>query len=244
MPLQSYIGQELELAARAHHWKAYVAGLICPFIRGRVLEVGAGLGATMRALQTACALRSTTLQPKTGGEQLLEWTCLEPDPTLATRIQSSSRIHTTIVTGMLQDIPLDTQYDTMLYIDVLEHIHDDARELADAATRLAPNGHLIILSPAHLWLFSNLDRHVGHERRYTRRMLAAITPPSLTLVHTRYFDAVGILSSVGNRLVLRQELPAAWQIAAWDRIAIPCSRIIDPLLGYRVGKSILGVWEK
>jgi hypothetical protein len=59
-----------------------------------------------------------------------------------------------------------------------------------------------------------------------------------------YLDAAGLLASAGNRLLLRQSMPTERQILAWDRLMIPISRAIDPLFGHRLGKSVLGVWQR
>ena len=56
--------------------------------------------------------------------------------------------------------------------------------------------------------------------------------------------AVGVIAALGNRLLLRQAMPTERQILLWDRVMIPCSRLIDPLIRYRIGKSILAVWER
>ena len=57
-----------------------------------------------------------------------------------------------------------------------------------------------------------------------------------------YLDSCGLCASLGNRLLLQQNLPTANQILFWDRRLVPVSRILDPLLFFKVGKSILGVW--
>jgi hypothetical protein len=59
-----------------------------------------------------------------------------------------------------------------------------------------------------------------------------------------YLDSFGALASVGNRLLLRQSMPTLDQILLWDRRLVPISTIFDPILGYRAGKSILGIWKK
>jgi hypothetical protein len=63
-------------------------------------------------------------------------------------------------------------------------------------------------------------------------------------VRARYLDAVGLLASLANRLVLRSALPTASQIRAWDRFMVPMSRIVDPLLGYLAGKTVVAVWQR
>jgi hypothetical protein len=145
--------------------------------------------------------------------------------------------------GTVRDLPNETRFDAILYVDVLEHVQDDAAELRAAAGALRPEGALIVLAPAHGWLYSPFDRAIGHYRRYSRRSLSAIGPPGLRRVVLRYLDSVGLLASAGNRFVLRKSIPTAGDIARWDQLMVPVSRWLDPWLGFRIGKSVLGIWR-
>lgn len=234
MSTPSYVGNELDLFAAATRWKSYLRRQVARDLRGDVLEVGAGIGGTTRLLCDGN-------QPR--------WTCLEPDPVLASRLaravdEGELPPCCEVAVGTIDDIAEHDSYDTILYIDVLEHIADDAAELARAAGRLRPGGRVIALSPAHNWLYTPFDRAIGHHRRYTKATLAALTPEGLRLDRLIYLDAAGLLASLGNRLLLRQSLPTARQVAFWDRVLVPCSRRLDPLLGHALGKSVLGVWRK
>ncbi|MCG2787823.1 MAG: methyltransferase [Anaerolineae bacterium] len=227
---QAYIGSELEIFAHAQRWKAYYKSLIAPFFGQRVLEVGAGLGATTAAL---C-----------DGKQD-EWICLEPDPNLLAQLHSRPLPGCCRPQlGFASTLTPDPRFDSILYIDVLEHIEDDRAELQRASYHLAPGGKLIVLSPAYPFLFSPFDASIGHYRRYTRATLSSLTPPGCRLILLRYLDSVGLLTSLANRLFLRQSLPTHAQILFWDRRLVPLSRLLDPLVGFRFGRSIIGVWEK
>jgi hypothetical protein len=129
-------------------------------------------------------------------------------------------------------------------MDVLEHIADDLSELAEAIDHLDAGGHLIVLAPAHQWLFTPFDNAIGHHRRYSRASLRSVAPGDLSVVRLVYLDSIGMFASLGNRLVLRSSMPSPRQIAVWDRLMVPLSRAADPLLAYSVGKSVLGVWKK
>ncbi len=234
MNASSYIGAELDLFAEAVRWKAYFGSLIRPYLGKRVLEVGAGLGATTAAL---CS----------GQEQ--EWWCLEPDPSLLARIQAKIRLAALPaccrpVAGALQDLPASARFDTILYIDVLEHIEADRAELARAALHLFPGGHLIVLAPACPTLYSPFDRAIGHYRRYTRSALQSLTPPGARPVLLRYLDSLGFFLSLGNRWLLRRPMPDRRQILFWDRFLTPLTRLTDRLTGYTFGRSIVAVWER
>jgi SAM-dependent methyltransferase len=227
-PAFEYAGGELDLFEKAVRWKRYWRNRAEPFIAGDVLEVGAGIGANTRALADL-AHRS--------------WTCLEPDPALAARIPSMGPGYATRV-GTTKEFFASECFDTILYIDVLEHIEDDRGELARAAAHLKPGGHIIVLSPAHQFLYAPFDRAIGHFRRYSRSSLRAAAPVSLHETKLVYLDSVGLLASAANRLLLSQSMPTESQILAWDRFMVPISRLLDPVFMGRAGKSILGVWQR
>ena len=232
-----YRGGELELFARASNWKDYVAHTCAPFLRGHVLEVGAGLGGSTRRLVRA--------------EHVREWTALEPDAELlvhlacaAGELTAAGGVPVHARGGVLADLPAEPRFDTILYVDVLEHIADDRGELAGAARRLAPGGHVVVLAPAHGALYSAFDAQVGHHRRYDKRSLRALEPAGVTLVVLRYLDSVGLLASLANRVLLRRALPTARHIGLWDGLMIPASRVLDRLSFGVLGKSILAVWSR
>ena len=229
----SYEGSELDVFALATNWKTYWASRVEPFIGSRVLEVGAGLGVTARTL---CKHQT-------------KWVALEPDPALAGRMRAdidAGRLpaQCEVRIGTLRDIDPSEQFDTVLYIDVLEHIEDDRGELERAAGRLDRGGCVVVVAPAHQFLYTAFDQAIGHFRRYDREMIAALKPDGLTLAQFEYLDSVGFLASLGNRWVLNSATPNASQIKVWDRLMVPLSRGLDPLLQRRFGKSVLAVWCK
>jgi SAM-dependent methyltransferase len=231
-----YVGSELELFSAATVWKTYFRHHIAPYLGADVLEVGAGLGGTTRLLCPS-------------GHRQGTWVCLEPDPemarSLAVKIEDAELPSSCqIVLGTLDELPTDARFDSVLYIDVLEHIADDRDEMLRAADRLKPAGHLVVLAPAHPWLFSPFDHAIGHHRRYTRKALQALAPESLVEVRSIYLDSVGLLASMANRIFLRQSLPGPQQIAFWDKVLVRGSRLADPLMGYSLGKSVLCVWKR
>jgi SAM-dependent methyltransferase len=230
----SYVGGELQLFAQARNWKHYWGETIREFIRGAVLEVGAGIGGT-----TACLC--------TGAEP--EWLCLEPDSdmaeTLRRRIADGGLpANCRVVQGAIADLEPDRMFDAILYVDVLEHIEDDRAELAAASRRLRVGGNLIVLAPAHQFLFSPFDAAIGHYRRYNRDSLTKLKPPGVELLAAFYLDSAGLLASLSNALLLRAGMPTESQIHLWDSYLVPLSRRIDRLLGRSLGKTVIAVWRR
>jgi len=225
-----YVGSELALFAEARHWKNYVARLIAPFLGPRVMEVGAGLGSNIAYLHRP---------------PVREWLALEPDAAMAREIEAKiarrelpSSCHARA--GTIADVA--EQFDAILYLDVLEHIEDDRAELVAASRHLVPGGRVVVLAPAHQFLFSPFDAAIGHHRRYSAASLRSAAPPELRLLSCRMLDSVGFFASLANRLVLRSAQPTPREIALWDRVMVPLSRIADPATLFRFGKSVLAVW--
>lgn len=230
MTSYTYIGSELELFHEAKNWKDYYYQMIRRYLGEEVLEVGAGIGGTTRVLCRRSHSR---------------WVCLEPDPLLIKALKAEPDLPNAceILQGSLVDLPAEECFDAILYIDVLEHIEDDCAEVQRATAHLKPEGFLIVLAPAHQWLFSPFDRSIGHYRRYNQSMLRRLTPSGLTIESLRYLDSVGLLASSSNQF-LKQRMPTSGQIKLWDSWMVPVSKVIDPMLQYAIGKSVLGVWQK
>ena len=221
-----YSGGELPLMAQAVRWKSYVADLVRPYLGSSVLEVGAGIGNNI---------------PYLFAPPVSQWTALEPDAAQAAQITYDN---VRVVVGTLGAIDATKRFDAILYLDVLEHIEDDALELRHAAARLSPGGRVIVLSPAHPFLFSPMDATVGHFRRYTTARLRALTPEGCRFERLVVLDSVGFFASLVNRLLLRAEQMSPGQLRLWDGLMVPVSRVLDRLLFYHFGKSILAVWSK
>ena len=228
-----YEGDELSLFAGADLWRQYWLSQVTPFLGNSVLEVGAGVGSVTRIAATNHS----------------SWVAVEPDAEQALSICSCSERHpelgVQVVHGTIADLDTDrSNFDAVLYADVLEHIGNDRRELAEAVHRVRLGGHVIVLVPAHQWLFSPFDTAVGHYRRYNRKSLSVIAPSEVELVRSRYLDSMGMLASVANRVMLRQEIPTERQVAMWNSRLVPISQRVDAAIDYRMGKSLLMVWRR
>ena len=229
-----YAGKELELFADAANWKKYIAARLEPYLGQSVLEVGAGIGANTEVLCNG-------LQNK--------WVCLEPDINMSARLRH--RIEAgelprccCIFEGLMSDLQPARTYDTILYLDVLEHIEDDLLEVRNASAHLSKGGCLIVLAPAYPWLYSPFDQAIGHFRRYTRESLKATTPHGLKLTRAFYLDLVGVLASSVNLALLRRSMPSRRMVQAWDRCMVPLSRFFDPMVRYSAGRSVVAIWRR
>lgn len=224
-----YIGDELDLFKRAKKWKSYWTSKVARFIKGRTLEVGAGLGGNIEYLSDL---------PE-------HYTALEPDKEMAKTLETQFP-NISVFSGTISDLPVGQTYDTILYIDVLEHIDDDKSEFDLAINRLAPGGHLIVLCPAHQYLFSAFDKAVGHFRRHTKSSFKALTDDFKEIERKKliYLDSVGMLASLTNKWFLKSPMPTQKQVDFWDSTIVPISKLVDILTFNMIGKTVIGVWIK
>jgi len=231
----NYPGEELRLFEKAKKWKEYFAEKIKPYIQGNVLEAGAGMGETTPYLLT---------------NHVNSWTSLEPDENLFAILQkkiTSDNLPTSWKAqhGTLSILPSDAQFNTILYIDVLEHIEDDHGELAKAVSHLKDGGHLIVLSPAFQMFYSPFDKAIGHHRRYTKKTLRKVV--SITELEEKrmfYMESTGAFLLMLNKYLLKMKYPTKNQIGFWQTVLVPVSKLLDKILFYRFGKTIVGIWQK
>ncbi len=227
-----YEGDELVLFQHAKHWKKYFSRQIKPFIKGNVLEVGAGIGATTLLLNDGSATK---------------WLMLEPDENMCAVlrrkiINKELPQNCELQNGTINEVV--PAFDTIIYIDVLEHIQSDAEEMRKAAALLNRDGYIIVLSPAFQSLYNPFDKAIGHYRRYTRSIFRKITPEGLQFISSRYYDTVGYFAALINKLLLRKKYPTQKQVLFWDNWMIPVSKLTDKLFFHSFGKSVIGVWKK
>jgi hypothetical protein len=229
-----YPGQELKLFEEARNWKKYLSAQILPFISGKVLEVGAGISETT---------------PFMINDLVEQWTCLEPDDQLFNITESKIVLgelpsYCKARRGTLNDLEPAERFDTIVYIDVLEHIKEDKAEIAKALSHLNEGGYLVILSPAFQFLYNRFDRAVGHYRRYNKRTLREVMEFNILAEKKLiYLESWGTILILINRFIFRKTYPSKITVKFWDRFFIPLSKITDKLLLHSFGKSIIGVWQ-
>lgn len=138
-------------------------------------------------------------------------------------------------------------FDTVLCVNVLEHVDRDADAVANLLTVLAPGGRLLIFVPAFQALYSDLDRMAGHVRRYTTGALAALVPPGAVIEMNEYFNPIGGLGWWANKFLPHRTLndgAVNGQVKLFDRYILPLSRAVNPITRSFFGQSIVCVVRK
>jgi SAM-dependent methyltransferase len=225
---------ELEQLASAERFFGWIADEIAPHLGRRVLEVGAGIGTVSTALlarRPDCEV--TALEPATRlFEALVARTAGEPR--LTAQQQTTA--------DLLAAAP-SSRFDSVVYVNVLEHILDDAGELSTARELLAPGGTLAAFVPALPRLYGSLDYKSGHHRRYRRDELAAvITGAGFELVDIRYLDVLGVAPYYAMYRLLDVRSLGAVSSTGYDRVVVPASRAVQRLVPHPpAGKNLLAI---
>ena len=229
-----YIGNELELFEHANKWKNYYHSYFSSLLTSRICEVGAGIGGTTKYLCN-------------GSEE--KWICIEPDKGMCNQITTqiidgSLPSNCEVFCGTLNEYSLLDKFSAVLYIDVIEHIEDDKIELETADIRIINGGYLIIVVPAFQFLYNKFDKAIGHFRRYNKKRLKSVLPDGYKIIELKYLDSVGFFTSLLNKYLLKQEYPTLKQVKFWDSYLVPISRVLDRILFFGIGKSLLLVAQK
>ena len=223
-----YRGDELVATAHARGYNRWIMQFLRPHLGRVIVEVGAGTGSYTRELLTAEPQRLVAIEPSG---------YLFPELERSLRDNDIVELHH----GTLADVAetLAGQADSVVYVNVLEHIADDAAEIRQAARALKPGGALGIVVPALPWLSSRFDREIGHHRRYSRQQLVGLIEANgLRVVEARYFDMLGIVIWFVAMRVLHMRMGAG-RVRTYDTLVVPAARLIDRLFGPPLGKSLM-----
>ncbi|MCR4295369.1 MAG: class I SAM-dependent methyltransferase, partial [Elusimicrobia bacterium] len=135
-------------------------------------------------------------------------------------------------------------FDTIVCMNVLEHIEDDRATLSRFLGLLKPGGKLVLVVPAHRWLFNPLDAHDGHFRRYEKAELREkLETAGFGVVHESTFNLFGIAGWFLNGTILRRKDLPAGQMGLFNKAA-PLLFWLENLVGPPVGLSLLAVGTK
>jgi 2-polyprenyl-3-methyl-5-hydroxy-6-metoxy-1,4-benzoquinol methylase len=235
-----YAADDLETMSEAIRYQAHVFGLVAPSIGSHVLEVGCGIGTMSRQI---LALNDR-----------LRLVCIEPNLNCAAlaREQFAGDGRVSIRAVHLEDCNVaDLQrerFDTVVCVNVLEHIEHDVRALALFREVVAgTGGRIVIFVPAIQGIYGPHDAALGHHRRYSKQSLtAAFTAARIDVVTMRYTNPIGLLGWMYNLYISGNTEHTSNQVRLFDRFvapwALPLERMLVPPIGlslFAVGRAAL-----
>jgi SAM-dependent methyltransferase len=215
--------ETLDALAAAPRFNQWMADTIAPYVGQRVVEIGAGIGNLTRFL---IARRKRYIATDINTEHLARLSGrFHRRPNMEIRYTDVAN------PGCFQD--LAGQMDTIVCLNVLEHVEDDAAGLKNIHLMLSPGGHAIILVPHGQEIFGTLDTALGHHRRYSEAELREkMEAVGLHVERVIMFNRISRpLWYVSGRILKRKALSAA-QMRLFDRF-VWLWRKIDSRLPWR-----------
>ena len=137
------------------------------------------------------------------------------------------------------------KFDTIVSLDVLEHIKDDKKQIRKYYNSLKKSGHLILIVPAFQFLYSNFDKDINHFRRYDKRIIKKLIKKlKFKIIKLDYFDTIGFFLSLGSKFLSNDyKKNLSKKVFFWDKL-IPLSKLLDFFLFNTIGKSLIVVLKK
>src|SRR5271170_5545223 len=211
-------GEILERLNRAPRFTRWMADVIRPFVGNRVLEIGAGIGNMSTHLMPRSIYWATDVNP-----HYLNY--------LETLRPTRPYMHVAYTDGMkAESYPAGQNFDTVVCLNVIEHVPDDVGALRNIRDTLTDGGTAIVLVPFGPQLYGSLDEVLGHCRRYTEDQLAEVAQHAgFQVKQILKFNRPGVPAWWFNGKVLRRQTFGMGQIRLLNLLT-PIFRRIDPWL--------------
>jgi SAM-dependent methyltransferase len=229
----SYSGTELDAVAEATNYYGWIIDSFGRAIGEHIVEAGAGIGTVSDLVLRRASPREMLLIEPAGNNI----------PELHRRFDNDKRVR--IHHGYLEDIADTVAADTVIAVNVMEHVERDAEFLRAALLTLASGGALLLLVPAMPAIYGSLDRAFDHYRRYTRSGLEqSLLAAGFEIETLHYLNIVGVVAWFAAGRVFHRTTLGRPQVRFYDRWVIPWLRRIESRIHAPVGQSLLAIARK
>lgn len=234
-----YIGRDLEAMAFAENYHSWILQIFEPYLGKRIVEVGAGTGAFSELILRRAPESLSLVEPSREMFRILGERLKLGDG--GGRVRAYNSVFAEVA-GRIKE---EQAPDSIIYVNVMEHVADDAAELAAVHRTLCEGGRAFIFVPALRWLYGSFDKQVGHHRRYGKSELEEkCRRAGFRVLKSGYFDLAGIVPWWVKYCLLKSDKMEAGAVEFYDRYVVPAAKRIETLLRPPVGKNIILVAEK
>lgn len=220
----------LESMSGAVWYNNWVLNKLAPYIKGDILEVGCGIGNFTNQLLSFGSVTAIDIQS-------------DYIPGLSSVLKGKASIG-------FGDIEKGEyffgkkKFDTIVCLNVLEHIENDSMALENLVQLLKPDGYLILLVPSGMHLYGEIDRSIGHFRRYSKEDLTAVLKKTgLMVKKTRRLNFLGAIGWWVAGRIFKSQTVRSDQIGLFNLLApvvLPIEDIVEPPFG----TSVLTISQK
>ena len=223
----------LEAIDKADNFNEWMYQTIKPYCKGKVLEIGSGIGNISRYFLrdnfdiTFSDIRTSyceVLIQKFPNSNIVELDLIDPD--------FDNKFSSLLGT-----------FDTVYALNVVEHIKDDNLAISNAKKLLKHDGNIIILVPAYQALYNRFDTVLEHYRRYNEQTLNTLIAKHFTVIHSRYFNFIGIFGWFFSGSILKKKTVPAGQMTLFNKL-VALFKLADKILFNKAGLSVISVGKK
>lgn len=233
-----YVGRDLEAMSFAINYHAWILRLFRPYLGTNVVEVGAGTGSFSELLLQHNLQSLSLIEPSQAMHKQL--TAFITEFVTKTQIDTYNNLFREVAPQLQLKRP-----DSIVYVNVMEHIGDDEAEMRAAHQTLIPGGRLLIFVPALPWLYGSFDEQIGHFRRYTKSELGGkCCKVGFRIITNRYFDLFGVIPWWVKYRLFRSSQMEPGAVKLYDRYIVPLAEKAEALMPPPLGKNILLIAEK
>lgn len=216
----------LEIMNTATYYNKWTMEKIAPFISGDILEIGAGIGNFTREFAKLGKVWAGDFNP--GYIKVLKKVLHSNNAGFAD-IEKAKYFFG------------KKKFDTLVCMNVLEHIRDDNRALGNMHNCLKKNGKLVLMVPAHQWAYGPIDVNLGHYRRYEVAPLKKqLHKAGFGVVEIRYLSWISIFGWFVSGRILKSSMIPQGQLGLFDKIA-PMFLWIEDVVNMPFGQSVLAI---
>jgi hypothetical protein len=230
-----YPGKDLEAMSFAVNYHRWILDEMRPYLGRKIVEVGAGTGSFSEMLLAESYDSLALIEPS------------EMFRSLRANIALSNNgleidFYNTLFSEACEDLK---GADSILYINVLEHIEDDTGEIDLVYRTLDTGGRCFIFVPALAWLYGKFDRKIGHFRRYAKTDLEQkVRNAGFRIIRSKYFDLPGVVPWYIKYRMLGSDSLGGDAVLFYDKLVVPVASRFERYLGPPLGKNILLIAEK
>lgn len=218
--------ETLDDLSAAVNYNRWIYGILRPYLGKSILEIGCGTGNITGFLAQHGRVLATDLHPG----------YLSSAKNRLKKVKNITYRKINLDDSLSSLRPFNP--DSIICVNVLEHISDDQRVLEECYKLLPPGGKLMLFVPALQFLFGTMDKSYGHHRRYDRsELMLKIEKAGFKIEYCRYLNLLGILGWWLNGKILKRKIIPKSQMLLYDRI-VSFSQHVEKYLPKPIGLSL------
>ncbi len=233
-PSSDYTVRDQQRMTRAVNYFAWQARIALAPLGRRIVEVGCGIGNFTRMMLDRELVVALDIDPN----------CIANHQA---RFANQSHIQSRVLDALDPRFSAlrEQRPDSVVCLNVLEHISDDLATLRAFNSILPPGGRVVLLVPAFMALYGPIDKHLGHYRRYTKASLRTTAHAAgFRPLDLRYMNTIGFFGWWVNAKLIPREEQSEGQIEIFDKYIVPVQEKLETWITPPFGQSVFAVLEK